>query len=584
MVGFVDTHDNMKGFDEKFSGKDSGPYIGVVKYTNDPLRQGRLGVNIPELSQTENPGADDTIWCRYLSPFYGAKSIAATTKSDPNDYKATQHSYGMWFVPPDIDTEVLVIFAKGEQSKKNAFWIGCVQQPLTNQQVPGYGSSKDNVRSKQDARDLNNAGETNYGTDFLPVGEKNRRMIEGAQTASFANSIQFPINDILADQLLGQGLVQDDIRGTTSSSARRETPSQVFGINTPGRIRTDSRARNIGPEGAPVQTDRNPGHSFVMDDGAADGTNQLTRIRTASGHQLLMHDTAGVVYLANGSGKAFLEMDQDGTISVYSDAAINLRSAQDFNIHSDRNINFHAKGNVNVTAEQNVQLNAEANVHTMAKNSIRNSSQGTLRSYAGSVLSSFSAGTQLHGSGGNFDLAGAQVHFNSQGASSGWGPSWLKPDHASVGIADNPAARADIDSETPIDKRSGKPKTKANRTTVTDFVTHEPYDRQSFSQRKRDLINKIVDQVKSENPDMTVDELASIKNDLLSQSSVTAVAEKISEVVKVNDSIKLNVSKLTDFKNQAKNIESVIKNKLTNFAQLESTVRNTISKVKSFFS
>ena len=71
---------------------------------------------------------------------------------------------------------------------------------------------------------------------------------------------------------------------------------------------------------------------------------------------------------------------------------------------------------------------------------------------------------------------------------------------------------------------------------------------------------------------------------MLSQSSVTAVAEKISEVVKVNDSIKLNVSKLTDFKNQAKNIESVIKNKLTNFTQLESTVRNTISKVKSFFS
>ncbi len=583
MVGFVDTHDNMKNFDQKGAGKDAGPYVGTVKFTNDPLRQGRLGVNIPELSQTSNPGPDDCIWCQYLSPFYGAKSLAATTKSDANDYKATQHSYGMWFVPPDIDTEVLVIFAKGEQSKKNAFWIGCVQQPLTNQQVPGYGSSNDNIRSIQEAKELAGSGQTNYGTDFLPVGEKNRRMIEGAQTATFANSIQFPINDVLADQLVDQGLVQDDIRGTTSSSARRETPSQVFGINTPGRIRTDSRARNIGPEGAPVQTDRNPGHSFVMDDGAADGTNQLTRLKTASGHQLLMHDTAGVVYLANGSGKAFLEMDQDGTISVYSDAAINLRSSSDFNIHSDRNINFHAKGNVNVTAEQNVQLNAEANVHTMAKNSIRNSSQGTLRSYAGSVLSSFSAGTQLHGSGGNFDLAGAQVHFNSQGASSGWGPSWLTPDHPGVGILDNQDARADIDSDTPIDKRSGKPKTKANRTTVTDFVTHEPYDRQSFSQLKRDLINDIVKQVKEENPDMTVDELASIKNDLLSQSSVSAVAEKISEVVKVNDSIKLNLSKLTDFKNQAKNIESVIQNKLTNYRVSVAKIKNTFRKVKRFF-
>ena len=132
MVGFVDTHDNMKNFDQKFAGKDPGPYVGKVKFTNDPLRQGRLGVNIPDLSQTNDPGPDDCIWCQYLSPFYGAKSIEANDKSDPDSYKGTQHTYGMWFVPPDIDTEVLVIFAKGELSKKNAFWIGCVQQPLTN--------------------------------------------------------------------------------------------------------------------------------------------------------------------------------------------------------------------------------------------------------------------------------------------------------------------------------------------------------------------------------------------------------------------------------------------------------------------
>ena len=583
MVGFVDTHDNMKNFDQKFAGRDSGPYIGTVKFTNDPTRQGRLGVNIPELTQTNNPTPDDCIWCNYLSPFYGAKSIEATSKSDPNDYRSTQHSYGFWAIPPDIDTEVLVIFAKGEANRRNAFWIGCVQQPLTNQQVPGYGSSKENITSQQDAQELNRSGETNYGTDFLPVGEKNRRMIENAQSSQFANNMKYPVNNILADQLLKQGVIQDDVRGTTSSSAKRESPSNVFGMSTPGRIRSDSRTMNIGVGGAPIKPDRNPGHTFVMDDGAEDGSNRLTRLRTASGHQLLMHDTAGVVYLANGSGKAFLEMDQDGTISVYSDAAINLRSSSDFNIHSDRNINFHAKGNVNVTAEQNVQLNAEANVHTMAKNSIRNSSQGSLSSYAGTVLSSFSAGTQMHGSAKNFDLAGAEVHFNSQPARAGWGPSWLQPDHSGVGIADNPAAGADIDSETPIDKRSGKPRTKANRTTVTDFVTHEPYDRQSSSQLKRDLINDIIEQVKSENPDMTVDELASIKNDLADKSSVTAVAEKISEIVKVNDSIKLNVGKLTDFKNQAKNIESVIQNKLTNYRVSVAKIKNTFRKVKRFF-
>ena len=123
MTGFIDTYNNQQGYDERFAGKDVGPYVGVVKYTNDPTRQGKLGVNIPELTLTNNPSPADCIWCNYLSPFYGAKSVEATSKSDPNDYKSTQHSYGFWAVPPDIDTEVLVIFAKGEANRKNAFWI-----------------------------------------------------------------------------------------------------------------------------------------------------------------------------------------------------------------------------------------------------------------------------------------------------------------------------------------------------------------------------------------------------------------------------------------------------------------------------
>ena len=93
----------------------------------------------------------------------------------------------------------------------------------------------------------------------------------------------------------------------------------------------------------------------------------------------------------------------------------------------------------------------------MAKNSILNSSQGDLRSYAATQITSFTRGTQLHGAGGNIDLAGAQVHMNSQGARSGWGPSWLVPEHDHVGIkvtggevTDGDAALIDIDSRKPL--------------------------------------------------------------------------------------------------------------------------------------
>ena len=150
---------------------------------------------------------------------------------------------------------------------------------------------------------------------LLPAGEKNRKFVD---TPVLFEQQKFPINERLADQLTKQGLIKDPVRGTTTSSARRESPSAVFGISTPGRISPDSAQPRIGLEGAPVRVDRESGHSFVMDDGAIDGTNQLTRLRTASGHQLLLHDTDGVVYIANGSGNAYIEMQRTGRIDLYS--------------------------------------------------------------------------------------------------------------------------------------------------------------------------------------------------------------------------------------------------------------------------
>ena len=52
--GFSDTQDNQKSFNERYVDSDSGPYIGTVKVTNDPLKMGRLGVNIPALTRTNN--------------------------------------------------------------------------------------------------------------------------------------------------------------------------------------------------------------------------------------------------------------------------------------------------------------------------------------------------------------------------------------------------------------------------------------------------------------------------------------------------------------------------------------------------
>jgi len=603
-AGFTDTQDNQKSFNEKYIDNDPGPYIGTVKVTVDPLKMGRLGVNIPALSQTTNPTSSQIIWCQYLSPFYGAKSINAVSKKDESNYKESQHSYGMWAVPPDVDTDVLVIFAKGEQSNASAFWIGCVQKPLVNQQVPGHGASINTSKAAEAQEASETSKLADYGTEFLPAGEKNQRLYAPGEILQNIDKWKYPVNDVLADQLKKQGLVQDTVRGTTSSSARRESPSRVFGINTPGRIRSDSRELNIGLDNSKVKTDRDPGHSFVMDDGATDGTNQLTRLRTASGHQLLMHDTEGVVYLANGSGKAFIEMAKDGTISVYSDGGINLRSGRDFNLHSDMNINFHAKGAINFTSETNVALNAEGYVFAMGDKGVFTSSQnGVIQDYALKGITSYTPAQQLHGAKGQFHLQGSQVHFNKPmgrpGSGGGtsiadWGPSWLKPDseYVRIKVTGGEAgedALIDIDDDQPY--INGVVNKRANKTTVTDFVTHEPYGRKSSTQYKKDYVNQAIEQIKKTSPEISSTELKLIKAELLKQPTVKAVADKLGKVVKLNDNIKLPVKDLNNLLGKATEIQSLIndpKLALQNFvygkvAELKSTAVNFLKSKFKFF-
>jgi hypothetical protein len=279
-------------------------------------------------------------------------------------------------------------------------------------------------------------------------------------------------------------------------------------------------------------------------------------------------------------------MEKDGTITVFSDAGMNLRTKQDFNLHSDKNINFHAKASLNFTAEQNVNLNAEAYVNTMGQKGILNSSQGgSVRNFGQDGITSFTPGPQLHGAGGNIHLAGSQVHMNSTGASSTWGPGWLKPDAIGIKITEN--GELDIDSNRPL--LNGKPNRIENKTTVSDFVTHEPYDRQSSTARTKKYINEAMAEIKLNNPDFSAQELQDIKTQLLKKSSISAVSNQLEKIVNLNDKIKMPINKLNELKDKAKNIDSLIKNNVKNYAmnfvqgQISSAISIGISAVRSFF-
>jgi len=400
--------------DESYTSIDSGPYVAVVKQNYDPEKMGRIKVLIPALSKTTEPAQSDLVTCQYLTPFYGVKSLNATDKSDPYDYANTQHSYGMWATPPDIDTRVLVIFAEGKISQ--AFWIGCIQDAYANHMIPGIAASEQT--KTKDVKGHHSAGlskETVYGTNSVPAGEVNKRAwnVNGGNY----NKISKPIHP-LAETLRKQGLIQDDVRGTTTSSARRESPSTVFGISTPGPLDRSPTAKKykLGAIDNPQEQEVNrlPGHTFVMDDGDLQQDNQHIRLRTSTGHQILLHDTEGVIYIGSASGESWVQLASNGAIDIYAGGGLNVRSTNNINFHSDANINMFAKGQIKMKAKDKIVVDGR-NIQQIADNDIKLHAVGgslSTKAPAGAILSYAGTG-QEHHSGGQVHLAGTQVHHNT---------------------------------------------------------------------------------------------------------------------------------------------------------------------------
>jgi len=347
----------------------SGIYEAIVVSHLDRQYMGTLEVDILRGSSSgalpERSGT--TIEARYLMPFYGTTHRDAVT---PNDgYSATQKTYGMWMVPPDVGTRVLVVYVEGIS---RCYWIGCIPDQYMNFMVPD-GRASTTLTTE--------ATPENLRDKKLPVGEYNKKA-SGDRDLNDPTRVRKPYNKDFTQVLEVQGLLDDENRGTTSSSARREVPSMVFGVNTPGPVdkRVGAPKSEQGIHGAKANffSNRLGGSSFVMDDGddkflrkttadagppeyvnkengdpGGDPTlphNELIRLRTRTGHQILMHNTEDLIYIGNGRGTTWIEMTSDGKIDIYANDSISVHTDQDLNFTADRDVNIEAGRNINMNA------------------------------------------------------------------------------------------------------------------------------------------------------------------------------------------------------------------------------------------
>ena len=458
----------------------SGPYLAKIISHLDTSFMGSLEVTL--LRDAGNiPGEDtQTYIVKCASPFFGytgyehmgSNTAANNNTSTLDAYNDTQKSYGMWMVPPDVGVTVLVVFIDGDPAQ--GYWIGCVPSNFANHMVPAIAGSREVDYDENDKRRYNTK-------QPLPVAEINRRVNGKGDRQIDPKKIKKPLHPI-SERFLEQGLIDDDVRGVTTSSARREVPSMVFGLSTPGPIDRRPKAKKSVVGTANNQTNnfvsRLGGTQFVMDDGddrfvratpasqgpvkyinVLEGTDAVTgektnergdptlpfneyfRVRTRTGHQILMHNTEDLIYIGNSRGTTWIELTSNGKIDIFAQDSISIHTEADLNVRADRDINMEAGRNINMRAASGrIQMEASQDWNVLVGKDTKISTGGELdiqsasstRFTAGSGFDIGSGGAMKIssnatidvGAGGNIVIGGPKVDIN--------GPA---PDAADAAIA-----------------------------------------------------------------------------------------------------------------------------------------------------
>jgi hypothetical protein len=219
--------------------------------------------------------------------------------------------------------------------------------------VPAIGSSEKIITN-------NNSESQSYGgAPILPVTNINTNNIKTSDDDNFLD-LPKPIHSYQASILFKQGIIRDTLRGTITSSANRESPSRVgWGVSTPGRPiysggyddSSIGQAALAGNDESLKVISRRGGHSIVLDDGDLIGRDNLVRIRSSAGHQIMMSDDGQTIFIIHSNGQSWIELGKEGTIDMFNTNSFNVRTQGDINLHADNNINIHAKKKLNIKAE-----------------------------------------------------------------------------------------------------------------------------------------------------------------------------------------------------------------------------------------
>jgi hypothetical protein len=339
--------------------------IGRVESNDDPDQLGRMKVYCPAVdSEVHTP--ESLPWAKYVTPFAGTTENLEIGPT--GEVLNGSWAYGFWAIPK-VGSHVLIMFVDGDPN--NRVWMGGVfAPPLGKSLFAGLTS--------------NDKGEPgNFSEELLANDLTEKQLTEAGLNK----------NSVWKTRGGYERQAGADITDGTEGYAKykERLDPQTYGITTPGR------------------------HFFIMSDVPE---HCRVRLRSTTGHQIIMDDTNERMYISTSSGKSWIELDNDGHVHVYS--------GESFSINAETDINMTAGGGIFMKAKsihQSAQdINSSAccvNVKASDKVYIESSSESNIKS-----------GGALNFSGSPMNLNSGDVPGASEASAPGIVPKkepWSRP-------------------------------------------------------------------------------------------------------------------------------------------------------------
>lgn len=336
---------------------------GIVVDNDDPQQNERLRVVCPALGDDTNPKTmvlTNIPWARKCSMLSGILTQGYVGVSSKI---SGQVSYG-WTGAPKTGAEVLVAVIDGDPSAR--VWLGCITQRGATGALPhGRYVSEGNYPEgpvTTDGNPINPLYKSLEQSFSGPYGKKKQSFEWFSRACDYsagAHTGEAKLDKQTTDDSVDKQISEGDGNTVdyTQGYAKDRIGQQPDVVNDPDK-KGDPQVYGFTSPGQ---------HAMAFDDRPE---NCRVRLRTTTGHQILMDDTNERIYVSTTKGNNWVEMDSCGNVDIFSSMRISLHAAKDINLVSDESIRMYAK-DVHIRTANEFRLFSHKDIHVRTNENIR---------------------------------------------------------------------------------------------------------------------------------------------------------------------------------------------------------------------